>query len=107
VEDSIRSFGERIFSFPGFFVLGLALLGLAGYFQRLYASGKKSYDKMWAPVAPTLEAKPSPIDQVVKGWMGCLQAGIALFFLLIALVLAFDAMFNQFAFLFSILDGAR
>lgn len=105
MEETIRTFGERIFDMSGYIVLGLALLGLAGYFQRLYASGKKNYDKMWAPVAPTLEARPSPIDQVVKGGMGCVQAVIAIFLVLIALFLAFDAMFNRFEFLFSILNG--
>lgn len=104
MEETLKAFGERIFDLSGFILVGLLLLGLAGYFQRVYASGKKNYDKMFAPIAPTLEAKPSPIDQVYRGSMGCLQAIVALIFVFILLFLAFDAMFNQFEFLFSILD---
>lgn len=105
MEDALRAFGERIFDLPGYIVLGLVLLGFAGYLQRVYISGKKDYDKMFAPVAPTLEAKPSPVDQVFKGSMGCLRAMIAFVLLLVFLFLAFDAIFNEFDFLFTILNG--
>lgn len=106
MEDAIKTFGEKLFdlSFTGYLVLGLLLVGLAGYFRRVSVSGKKSYDKMWAPVAPTLEAKPSPMDQVFKGWLGCLQAILAFVLFGICIVLAFDALFNEFNFLFSLLN---
>jgi hypothetical protein len=91
----IESFGAQSHDVTGYFILAILFLGIAGYFQRVSASGHKAYSKMREPTEPSLKAGPSAFDRTLSGTGGCLQFMICAVLFVVFLVLAFDAAFNE------------
>lgn len=106
MDEAINQFGARVFSsdYTGYVVLGVLFLILAGFSQRWYYSGKKSYGKMFQAVSPSLKESPSPFDATVTGSLGCFQAVIGFLLLIVFLILAIDAFLFQSAFLTSFIQ---
>ena len=109
MDEPIREFGAQVFTpeYTGYVVLGFLFILLAAFSQRWYYSGKKSYGKMFQAVAPSLKEGPSPFDAVFSGSLGCIQAIIAVFLLIIFVFLAIDALLFQSQYLLSFLAQLR
>lgn len=68
----------------------LLCVGVAAWARRTALSGKKNWNNAWAPIKPTLEAKPSPMASVKQGITGLLTWFLGWVIMLVALLLAVD-----------------
>ena len=81
-------------SIPMSFVFAFLCLVLASYFRYVSLRGKKSWDKAWDQVDPSLKAGPSPATMMSRGCTGLVTWLIGWGLLVGCLVAALDFVFN-------------
>lgn len=98
--------GPESTNFANHVLFAFLFVTLVIFFRRVSLSGKRNWDDIWKPVAPTLAPKPSPADAVRNGVTGLITWIFGWFFVILFLFLAFDQFFLGGELVWQMIDTA-